>query len=142
MNLVGYKNKIFLKPILNVKNELLAPIIYNKYFLKEIEDIQYILSRFSNSNFVKLWLFSKLEEDKIIINGKINEGTGELFYKIKNIKTNIIDQISMEDITDVYLPPVTIYKRFNIIEEDDLKCKPGARSRRAAPGFLRLTILG
>jgi len=119
-----YKNKIFLKPIQNVRKELLATILYNRYTLREIEDIQYILSRFSDSNFVKLWLINKLEQDKIIINAKINEGTGELFYKIKNIKTVIIDQILMEDIIDVYLPPVTIYQHFNIIEEDDLKCKP------------------
>lgn len=122
--LIHYKNKIFLNPIQNVRNELLAPIIYNQYTLELIEDIQYILSRFSDSNFVKLWLFSKLKEDKIIINAKINEGTGELFYKIKNIKSITIDQISMEDITDIYLPSVTIYRRLNIIQEDDLNCKP------------------
>lgn len=80
LSLIPYKNKIFLNPILSVENKLLAPLIYNKYIFKQIENIQYILSRFSNSNLVKLWLFDRLEQDKIIINAKIDEDS--LPYKI------------------------------------------------------------
>jgi hypothetical protein len=71
--IVEYKNKTFLKSILNVEDKLLAPLVFNKYILKQIEEIQYILSRFSNSNLVKLWLLNEFEQNKLIINAKIEE---------------------------------------------------------------------
>lgn len=53
--LVEYKNKIFLKPILNCENELLAPIVYNENVLDFMEYIQFILSKLPESSLVKLW---------------------------------------------------------------------------------------
>jgi GIY-YIG catalytic domain len=77
--LVEYKNKTFLKSILNVEDKLLAPLVFNKYILKQIEEIQYILSRFSNSNLVKLWLLNEFEHERIIINAKVGKNINNKF---------------------------------------------------------------
>lgn len=114
--LVEYKNKKFLKPILNVEDNLLAPMEYDNYILNEIEDIQFILSRFSDSNFVKLWLFNELEHDKIIINAKINERANEVLNKIKNfVGDTFVEKV---------IRPNIRYRYFNKIEKDNLSSKP------------------
>lgn len=123
LSLIPYKNKIFLKPILNTEKKLLAPITYrNSSILNEIDKIQFILSKIPDSNFMKLWLSNKLEEDKIIINAKINEGTYELLKRIKEIKKEKISSESIE--IDSELSFSIINKRyFNKIERDNLNSK-------------------
>jgi hypothetical protein len=71
-----------LGPILKVEDKLLAPLVFTKYILYEIEEIQYILSRFNNLNLVKAWLINYIEEDKVTINGKIRENSKDK-YMIK-----------------------------------------------------------
>lgn len=79
-------DKKLLSPILNSKGKLLAPIKINTYIFNEIYDIAYILSRFPNNNFVKKWIFSILDEEKIIVNAKINNNISYMLDIICEIK--------------------------------------------------------
>ena len=120
--LVPYENKNFLKPILNVKDKLLAPIVYDKYILSEIDKIQFILTRFNDLNFVKLWLTNKLQEDKIIINAKLNENTKELLDLIISIENETIIKSNIEGLSKEISFISSRY--FNEIKKDNLECKP------------------
>lgn len=79
-------DKKLLSPILNSKGKLLAPIRINTYIFKEIYDIAYILSRFPNNNLVKQWILSILDEEKIIVNAKINKNVSYMLDIISEIK--------------------------------------------------------
>src|ERR1700722_318037 len=84
--LVNYLNKVFLKPILNIEDKLLTPIIYNENILNQIQNIQYMFSRFPSNNLVKFWLKLELYK-KIIINGKVSKFKNELLREIIEIET-------------------------------------------------------
>lgn len=117
------KTTPLLKPILNIEDELLAPIVYNEHILDEIQNLRFVLSRVKDSNLVKLWLISKLEQDKIIINAKINERADKLLKKIEKIENETIIREFKEDICGFRWPVITS-RYYNKIKEDMSKSKP------------------
>jgi len=78
-----------LKPILNVQDKLLAPIVHSEAVSNRLQFLQFVLSRVPDSNLVKIWLKMELEQDKIIIYATKNEKINELLREIINIKIEI-----------------------------------------------------
>jgi hypothetical protein len=60
-------------------------IEYSENILNQIKNLQEVLYKLPDSNKVKLWLKKELQQDKIIINAKKNEGISELLKEIFNI---------------------------------------------------------
>lgn len=90
--LVKYEDKNFLKPILKVQDQLLAPIVFNENILNYVKHFQFILSRFPESNLVKLWLKNEFEQHNVVVNAKKNKGMDELLREIIKIKTETIEK--------------------------------------------------
>ncbi len=70
LEIVLYKNKDFLNPLLNIENKLLAPLVYDDNIYNRINDINLLLDSLPNSSLVKVWIRNEIERSKIIICAK------------------------------------------------------------------------
>jgi predicted GIY-YIG superfamily endonuclease len=123
--LVLYEDKNFLKPILKVQDKLLAPIVYNENILEYLQFLQSVLYKLPNSNLVKLWLKTEFEQDKIIINAKLNKGADKLLNKIKKIENEIIENTRTSAFGNYFMTEVDEYFSkikyfYSDIERDEL----------------------